>query len=216
MDQQFFIFSIILSYLLGSIPSAVWVGKSMFGIDVREHGSGNAGASNAMRVLGKRAGIIVLFLDFLKGLASSSFMFLQTQIEHGTPSFRHYQLILGLVAVFGHVFPIFAKFKGGKGIATLLGMTVGISWPVSLFCAIVFVLVVWMTKYISLGSMIGTALSPLFVRLIYGSGETFFMYFCCGFAIMVIYLHRKNIKRLRAGNESKFSFSQEPVIAKDF
>lgn len=212
MDTQFLAMAVALAYLLGSIPSAVWVGKALFGIDVREHGSGNAGATNTFRVLGKRTAFIVLFLDFMKGLAASSLMLLQHDILSHTQEFRQYQMLLGVVAVLGHVFPIFAGFKGGKGIATLLGMTVGVSWPVSLMCAITFVLVVWLSRYISLGSMIGTALSPVFVRLYYGPDETFFMYFCLAMALMVIYTHRANIGRLRNGSESRFSFSKKPEI----
>jgi glycerol-3-phosphate acyltransferase PlsY len=215
MEIQQLALGALMAYVLGSIPSAVWVGKAMFDIDVREHGSGNAGATNTFRVLGKKAGFLVLFLDFLKGLAASSLLLVQDQLISGTPEFRQYQLILGLVAVIGHVFPVFAGFRGGKGIATLLGATVGVSWPVSLFCAIAFVLIVWMSKYISLGSMLATSLSPVFVRLIYGADETFFMYFCIGMALMVIYTHRANIGRLRSGTESKFSFSKKPDIVKN-
>jgi glycerol-3-phosphate acyltransferase PlsY len=201
------------AYLLGSIPSAVWVGKMFFGIDVREHGSGNAGATNTLRVLGKKAGISVLFLDFLKGMFASSLLyFLANEITPGTQEFRQYQLLLGIVAVLGHVFPVFAGFRGGKGIATLLGMVVSISWPVALLCAITFVLTVWSTKFVSLGSMIGSIMSGVFVRLIYGPNETFFMYFCIGIGLMVIYTHRANIQRLRNGNESKFSFNKKPEI----
>jgi glycerol-3-phosphate acyltransferase PlsY len=212
METTLLIGAIILSYLLGSIPSAVWIGKMMFGIDVREHGSGNAGATNTFRVLGKKAGFFVLLIDFFKGLASTGLMFLQYDIIAHTTEFRNYQMLLGLVAVLGHVYPIFAGFKGGKGIATLLGAVVGISWYVALLCAIVFILSVWITKHISVGSMLGCILSPLFVRLIYGPNETIFIYFCSLVALLVIYTHRSNIKRLREGTESKFSFSKKPEI----
>ncbi len=212
MDIKFLSLALATSYLLGSIPNAVWVGKVFFNVDVREHGSGNAGATNTLRVLGKKAGIVVLLLDFLKGLAASSLMFLQSDIQYGTQEFRQIQLILGLAAVIGHVFPVFARFKGGKGIATLIGMVVGVSWPVSLLCAITFVLIVWISKYISLGSILGTLFSPIFVRMKYGQDETFFMYFCCLMALMVIYTHKSNIKRLREGTESRFSFGKKPEI----
>lgn len=212
MEVSFLAIGLVTAYLLGSIPSAVWIGKSFFNIDVREHGSGNAGASNTLRVLGKKAGITVLLIDFLKGLAASSLVFLQHKLIPGTSEFRQWQLIFGVVAVLGHVYPIFAGFKGGKGIATLLGMVVGISWPVSLMCLATFIIVVSLTRYISLGSMLGTALSPLFVLMIYGAQETFFLYFCCALGVMVIYTHRTNVERLRAGTESKLSFSKKPVI----
>jgi glycerol-3-phosphate acyltransferase PlsY len=212
MDIKFLAMALVSSYLLGSIPNAVWVGKAFFNVDVREHGSGNAGATNTLRVLGKKAGIIVLLLDFFKGLAASSILFLQSNVQDGTQEFRQIQLLFGLVAVIGHVFPIFAGFKGGKGIATLLGMVVGVSWPVSLLCAITFVIIVWISKYISLGSILGTLFSPIYVMAIYGRDETFFMYFCLLVALVVIYTHRSNIKRLKEGIESKFSFSKKPEI----
>lgn len=212
METKLLIGVVILSYLLGSIPSAVWIGKMMFAIDVREHGSGNAGASNTFRVLGKKAGFLVLLIDFFKGLASTGLMFLQYDIIAHTTEFRNYQMLLGLVAVLGHVYPIFAGFKGGKGIATLLGAVVGISWHVALLAAVVFILSVWITRYISVGSMLGCILSPLFVRLIYGPNETIFIYFCTLVALLVVYTHRSNIKRLREGTESKFSFSKKPEI----
>jgi glycerol-3-phosphate acyltransferase PlsY len=202
------------AYLLGSIPSAVWIGKIFFKIDVREHGSGNAGATNTLRVLGKKAGFTVLFIDFLKGLAASSLFYLQDKIMPGTQEFRQYQLLLGIMAVLGHVYPIFAGFRGGKGIATLLGMVVSISWAVALLCALIFVLTVWLTKFVSLGSMLGALMSGVFVRFIYGPEETFFMYFCMAIGMMVIYTHRANIGRLRNGTESKISLNKKPEIEK--
>jgi len=212
MELSYLLIGLTLSYLLGSIPSAVWVGKIMFGIDVREHGSGNAGATNTFRVLGKRAGFIVLFLDFFKGLAATSLLFLQEKVIPGTPEFHNYQMLLGITVVVGHVFPLFAGFKGGKGIASLLGAVVGISWYLALACAIIFVLTVWITRYISLGSMLACILSPIVVRLIYGINESIFIYFCSIVAIMVLYTHRTNLKRLRAGTEAQFSFSKKPEI----
>lgn len=212
MEISYLVIGLTLAYLLGSIPNAVWIGKLMFGIDVREHGSGNAGATNTFRVLGKRAGFLVLLLDFLKGLASAGLLFFQDELLVGTPAFRNYQMLFGITAVIGHIYPVFAGFRGGKGIATLLGVVVGISWYVAIICAIVFVLTVWISKYISLGSMIACIVSPLIVRLIYGANESIFIYFCGAVALMVIYTHRSNLKRLKAGTETKFSFSKKPEI----
>jgi glycerol-3-phosphate acyltransferase PlsY len=121
------------------------------------------------------------------------------------------QMILGGFAVLGHIYPIFAGFKGGKGIATLLGFVIAISWPISLMCALTFVIIVWITRYISVGSMLACALSPLYVWLYYGN-EQVFIYFCLVIALMVVYTHRANIKRLREGNENRFSFSQKKKI----
>ncbi|MCE2740971.1 MAG: glycerol-3-phosphate 1-O-acyltransferase PlsY [Sphingobacteriales bacterium] len=203
---------IIAAYLLGSIPSAVWIGRAFFNIDVRQHGSGNAGATNTLRVLGKPAGIAVLLIDLLKGLAAVSLLHFVDNLMPGSQEFRKYQLFLGLSAVIGHVYPVFARFKGGKGIATLLGMVIGISWPIALLCALVFISTVWLSRYVSLGSMMGAAFSPIFVRFIYGADETFFLYFCLAIAGMVVYTHRANIQRLRAGTESKFSFNKKPEV----
>lgn len=214
MTTTFILISVLTAYLLGSIPNAVWVGKVFFGIDVREHGSGNAGATNTLRVLGKKPGIAVFALDFLKGLLASSLMHLQNEIATGTAAFHDYQLMLGMVAVLGHVFPVFAGFKGGKGIATLVGMVVGVSWMVALVCLTVFVLTVYLTKYISVGSMVGTSVSPFATWFFYGPKESIFIYFCIGITLLVVYTHRTNITRLRAGTESRFSFNKKPEIAR--
>jgi glycerol-3-phosphate acyltransferase PlsY len=211
MDILFLVVGSLGAYLLGSIPSAVWIGTTFYGIDVREHGSGNAGATNTLRVLGKKAGFIVLFVDCLKGLAAGSIALMQNKISAGSPDFHNMQMILGGFAVLGHIYPIFAGFKGGKGIATLLGAVIAISWPISLMCALTFVIIVWITRYISVGSMLACALSPLYVWLYYGN-EQVFIYFCLVIALMVVYTHRANIKRLREGNENRFSFSQKKKI----
>lgn len=206
-DLIFLSIALPTAYLLGSIPSAVWIGKSFYGIDVREHGSGNAGATNTLRVLGKKAGFLVLFIDCMKGLAAASLPMFHPSFEPGSAVYHNYQMACGMAAVLGHVYPIFAGFKGGKGIATLLGVVIGISWPVSLLCAITFVVIVWITRYISVGSMLACALSPLYVRLYHGY-EPVFIYFCVAIALMVVYTHRSNLKRLKEGSENRFSFNQ--------
>src|SRR5574337_685732 len=114
MSQPFQIIILIIAYLTGSIPSAVWIGKLFYGVDVREYGSGNAGATNTFRVLGKRAGIPVLLIDILKGIAAVQIPYL-TELVPGTVHFINMQLVLGVAALFGHIFPLFAAFKGGKG-----------------------------------------------------------------------------------------------------
>ncbi len=206
--MTFVIIGCLLAYLLGSIPFSVWIGKTFYGIDVREHGSGNAGATNTLRVLGKKTGFTVLFLDSLKGfLAANVALLLPLGID--TP-LLNYQMLFGMMAVVGHIYPVFANFKGGKGIATLLGLVIALSWKVSLICMLTFVLVVWLTKYISVGSMLTCILSPLYVFAIHGN-EMLFIYFCIGIAIMVIYTHRSNLKRLMSGTENKFTFKPKTV-----
>ena len=198
----------LIAYLLGSIPFSVWIGKTFYGIDVREHGSGNAGATNTLRVLGKKTGFIVLFLDSLKGfLAANVTQLLPLEIE---APLLNYQMLFGMMAVVGHIYPVFANFKGGKGIATLLGVVIAMSWYVSLCCMLTFVVLVWLTKYISVGSMLTCIFSPLYVFAIHGN-EMLFIYFCIGIAIMVIYTHRSNIKRLISGTENKFTFKPKTV-----
>lgn len=202
----------IVAYLLGSIPTAVWIGKAFFGIDVREHGSGNAGATNTLRTLGKKAGFSVLFIDFLKGFAAASLVSWDAELIPHTGPFLHFQMLYGAFAVIGHVYPVFAGFKGGKGIATLVGVITAMSGWLALMCFITFVIVVSVTRYISLGSMLSAVLSPLFVGLIYDWQQPGFLYFCIAIAVLVIYTHRANIKRLKEGTESRFSLTKKPTI----
>jgi glycerol-3-phosphate acyltransferase PlsY len=199
---------VILAYLLGSIPTAVWYGKTFHKIDVREHGSGNAGATNTLRVLGNKAGFVVLFIDLLKGFLATSLSYF-SDFEMGSQSYFNFQMVLGITAVIGHVFPLFAGFKGGKGIATLLGMAIALNWQIALICIIAFVTIVWITKYISVGSMSAAILAALlsFFPYFYYNNVIANSFFCT-IAILVVYTHRANIKRLKAGNENKFAFKK--------
>lgn len=201
----------ILAYLVGSIPTAVWYGKVFFGIDVREHGSGNAGATNTLRTLGKKAGITVLLIDFAKGLGAASLVYLDT-IPMSNTEMLNMKMLLGALAVLGHVYPVFAGFKGGKGIATLIGLVTAMSGWLALCCFLTFVIIVSITKYISLGSMVSALLSPIFVGLIYDWQQPTFLYFCIAIGILVVYTHRTNIGRLKSGTESKFSFNKKPTV----
>lgn len=197
--------TIIGAYLLGSIPSAVWYGQAFFGIDVRDYGSGNAGATNTFRVLGKKAGSIVMALDILKGWTATSlawFLIFWNTIP--ADDLILYQLLHGVAAILGHVFPVYARFKGGKGVATLFGMVLAIHLNVALLCVGIFVLVVLLSKYVSLGSMIGTLAFPvllLFPR--FNPEEPALVIF--GFAMFAIVMltHQKNIRRMLKGEESK-------------
>ncbi len=204
--------SCIGAYLLGSIPTAVWVGKVFFGIDVREHGSGNAGATNTLRTLGKTAGFSVLFIDFLKGFAAASLVRLDETLLPDSAQLLNMQMLFGALAVLGHVYPVFAGFKGGKGIATLVGLITAMSGWLALCCFITFVVVVSITRYISLGSIISAIASPLYIGLIYDWQQPTFLYFCIAIAVLVVYTHRTNIGRLRSGTESRFSLNKKPTI----
>jgi len=200
---------IILAYLIGSIPTAVWYGKTFFKIDVREHGSGNAGATNTLRTLGNKAGFIVLFIDLLKGFLATSLVHF-SEFELGTQSYFNFQMTLGITAVLGHVFPLFANFKGGKGIATLLGMCIALNYTIAVICIFTFISVVWITKYISVGSMSASILAAIlsFFPYFY-SNNIIANCFFCAIAILVVYTHKANIARLKAGTENKLSFKKK-------
>ena len=202
---------LILAYILGSIPSAVWIGKRYYGVDIREHGSKNAGTTNMLRVLGKRAAIPVFVLDFLKGFAAVTLFGLMRYDPDISSAWLINLKILGVfAAVLGHIFPIFADFKGGKGVATLVGAVTGIYPQIILLCFIVWVLVFMISNYVSLASISAGCCFPMFV-IIYSSSEwsryndvsfTFilFAFFVAG---LLLWSHRKNIERLKNGTESK-------------
>ncbi len=203
MEIIFIISLAILSYLLGSIPSSVWVGRAYNGIDVRDHGSGNAGATNTFRVLGKEIGFIVLFLDIIKGVTAASLVHYLGFVEHGTEQFINLQLLFGLLAVVGHIFPIFEHFKGGKGIATLFGMLIGIHYILALACLALFVVVLLLTKYVSLSSILATIAFPILTIFVFKRDEPLLIAFGIAASILVILTHKKNIFRLLNGEESK-------------
>ena len=197
------------AYLLGSVPSAVWIGKNFYGIDVRQHGSGNAGATNTLRVLGKKAGFIVLGIDALKGFAAASLAIFILPDAGDENHILIYKMVLGFVAVLGHIYPVFAGFKGGKGIATLLGIVIALNAWLALYCFVLFVLTVSITRYISVGSMLSAMVSPLIAFWLNHYNINPLFYFCCVVAILVIFTHRSNIKRLAAGSENRFSFNKK-------
>ncbi len=203
---------LIIAYLLGSIPNAVWYGKLFFGMDVREHGSGNAGATNTLRTLGNKAGFVVFFLDILKGFLATNLVVLLKDIVPQSEEYFQVQMLLGAFAVIGHIYPVFAKFKGGKGIATLVGVLSAMDFRLILLLLVTFIIIVSITRFISVGSMISAILSPIYVGLLYNWQQQSFLYFCLLIALLVVYTHRANIKRLIAGNENKFTFSKKGTI----
>src|SRR5215204_2762265 len=164
MDE---VFLIIIAYLIGSIPTAVWTSKYFFGVDIREYGSGNAGATNTFRVLGPKWGTIVMFFDVLKGILAVKLYFLLPYYIHNEFEQTNFQIGLGLAAVLGHIFPIWADFRGGKGVATLFGMVVGIQPVVALCCIGVFAFVLYITRYVSLSSILASIAFPVFVLAIF-------------------------------------------------
>lgn len=198
-------FSFILcAYLLGSIPTAVWVGKAFYNLDVREHGSQNAGATNTFRVLGKKPGIVVLLVDVAKGVLAvliPSFFY-----GASTNDARiNLELICAISAVIGHVFPLFAGFRGGKGVATSLGVIIGVHPPAAVMCIGIFLVVFIVSKYVSLGAITAAVAFPLLVNLLFGNEQIWLMLFSVALSLAVVLTHHKNIKRLLAGNENKMN-----------
>lgn len=189
-------------YLLGSIPTAVWIGKFFYKIDVREYGSGNAGATNTFRVLGKRAGIPVLLIDVLKGFAAVSLAYFSPYSPNSN-QFINLELVVGIASLVGHIFPLFASFRGGKGIATLLGIVLGVHPYGALICMGIFLIVLLISSYVSLSSMISALCFPIIVIFIFKTTVPSLIIFSILIAIMVLITHQKNIERLLRKEESK-------------
>jgi len=196
----------VVAYLLGSIPTAVWYGEAFFGIDIREHGSGNAGATNTFRVLGKRAGTVVMLIDVLKGYTATilaTLLYYQNILPE--TDWLTFKLVFGLVAVLGHVFPVFARFKGGKGVASLLGMVLAIHPEVAAVCIGIFLVVLIASQYVSLGSMLAALAFPVLLLLdAFGQPESPLL-IGFGFVVflIVVFTHKKNISRIIQGKENR-------------
>ena len=195
----------IPAYFLGSIPTAVWVGKAWYGMDVREHGSKNAGATNTFRVLGKRAGKVVLAIDIVKGVVAVLLPFFILNYEYESPELTHVQLLATFLAVLGHVFPIFAGFRGGKGVATSLGVIIGLQPIAALVCLVVFLLVFIISNYVSLGSICASVTFAVLLWFGFEIKTIALPIFGTLLAAIVIFAHRKNIVRLLHGEESKMN-----------
>jgi len=209
----------VAAYLLGSIPSAVWIGKHFYGIDIREHGSHNAGTTNMLRVLGRRAALPVFVIDFLKGYVAVTLCNLAEFLPEFSPYgvYGHggiYVVKVGIVVavVLGHIFPVFAGFKGGKGVATLAGAIMGVAPSSIMLCLAVWAVVLIATHYVSLSSMIAGACFPVFILLSPRTNTSIaLIVFSFVVAVLLVVTHRKNIKRLRAGTESKIHIWRPPA-----
>ncbi|MBM7663706.1 glycerol-3-phosphate acyltransferase PlsY [Solibacillus kalamii] len=190
---------IICAYLIGSIPSALWIGKIFYKTDIRQQGSGNLGTTNTFRVLGKKPGIAVLLIDILKGTAAV----LLPLLPFFADSTVH-PLFLGVIAAAGHMFPIFASFRGGKAVATSGGVILGYNLPLFLILIIVFVIALKLTKMVSLSSMIVSAAAVIYVIVHWMlTGEYALLILVVVLAGFIFYRHRENIKRIKAGTEPK-------------
>ncbi|WP_166333385.1 glycerol-3-phosphate 1-O-acyltransferase PlsY [Sphingobacterium chungjuense] len=197
---------VILAYLFGSIPTAVWFGQAFYGVDVREYGSGNAGATNTFRVLGGKAGSVVMFVDILKGWTATNLPYLLDSSVIGNDNastFVNFQLALGVIAVIGHLFPIFAGFRGGKGVATLFGMVLAIHFYAALMCVSVFIVILLLTHYVSLGSIMAGFTFPFSIAFIFKTSVPSILLYGIAICALILVTHQKNIERLLKGHESK-------------
>jgi len=212
---------LIISYLLGSIPTSIIICKAVKDIDPRNYGSGNAGGTNVSRLLGWKYGLLVIVLDALKGAIAVIFVarlfYGAFPFENRTPfdDFTLVQILAGLAAVIGHIWTIFAGFKGGKGIATSLGILISIITIDMLIALAIFILVVSISKYISLGSILAGLSVPLIMIIrenvfhVQINGYGTLLPFSILLSLLVIFTHRKNIQRLLRGDESKISFGKK-------
>ncbi|SDB89828.1 acyl-phosphate glycerol-3-phosphate acyltransferase [Pelagirhabdus alkalitolerans] len=194
--MEMYVMLIILAYLIGSIPSGLIVGKQFYQIDIREHGSGNLGGTNAFRVLGKKPGLIVTLADILKGTLAASLPLIFNQPEISG-------LVIGIAAVVGHMFPIFAKFKGGKAVATSGGMILGVSPFIFVVILATFFVSLYLSKYVSLSSIITCIVAVITASVMRDTGLVILTLIL---TIFIVYRHTANIKRIKNGTEPKITW----------
>jgi len=209
MNVVYIVLEILAAYLLGSIPSAVWIGKMLYGIDVRQHGSGNAGATNVIRVMGYKAGIPVLLFDVFKG-----WLAVQIAVWFPVPGISQEMAVylrigMGLAAVLGHVFPVYVGFKGGKGVGTIAGVAISLFPLAILFVLFVFVIVLATTHYVSLASVLASLVFPVVVVFLTGQRHPGLVGLSLVVAVFIPATHRNNIRRLLKGEERKFDFRRK-------
>jgi glycerol-3-phosphate acyltransferase PlsY len=209
MENLYLAAGIILAYLAGSIPSSVWIGKIFYGIDIRNEGSGNAGATNTIRVLGAKAGVPVMLFDVFKGWFAVFLWHYFTPVGFSPENLVWYKIALGTAAVLGHVYPVFAQFRGGKGIATLLGVGIALYPESALVVFLLFVAILTISHYVSLSSIIASLSFPMVVVFLFDQKSAPLIVLAIFVALFVPFTHRTNIKRLLTGTESKFSFKKK-------
>jgi len=202
---------IVVSYLLGSFPTSIIFGKLFRGIDIRDYGSGNAGGTNAFRVMGWKIGVSVMVIDVAKGLIATV---LVSQIRMDSISLApvYLQIIAGFSAVIGHIWTIFAGFHGGKGVGTAAGMLIGL-YPIAfIFVFIIFLIVLFSTRYVSVSSMTAAISLPIVLLVLDALGRPYkppLLILSIIIAILIVFTHRSNIKRLMAGNENRVTFKKK-------
>jgi len=206
------IISIIIAYLIGSIPASIWIGRRYYGVDIRTAGSGNAGATNTIRVLGTKIGLAVLVIDMAKGWFAVYLAYIftdpQYMITH-PETFIWFQILLGVSATIGHIFPIYINFKGGKGVATTVGVGIGLLPQAVLLTAVVFFSVLFISRYVSFASIASAIAFPLVVIFIVNSDSLSLNILSIAIGIFIPIMHHKNIKRLIKGEESKLAFKKK-------
>ena len=200
-----FFLCVVLAYLVGSTPTAYLIGKWVKKIDIRQHGSGNVGASNVFRVVGKKWGFLVLGIDVIKGFLSSALIAKWGYSQSPIFSIPVYCLLVGLSAVAGHNWTFFLNFRGGKGVATSLGVVLVLLPKAALLALGVWILVLIPYGYIALSSMLAALSFPVWIYLLYRTIDDFAVIFVISLvlAVVIIYMHRTNIQRLRAGTENR-------------
>lgn len=203
MSIPYAVLALVLAYLLGSIPSAVWIGKRFHNIDVREHGSGNAGTTNTIRVLGWATGIPVLLIDIAKGWLAAMLPVFFHLTDPGSALMTNLQLITGIVAIIGHVFPVFAGFRGGKGVATVFGVFLALQSLLTICSIGVFLTVLFTTGIVSISSIIAGISFPVFLFLFFDNPSVLFKIFAILVGIALLVTHKENIGRILRGEEKK-------------
>lgn len=207
------VLAFVFAYLLGSIPAAVWIGKRFHKIDVRQHGSGNAGTSNVIRVLGWKTGIPVLVIDVAKGWLAAMLPVFFNLAETNSALITNLQIMSGLTAIIGHIFPVFAGFRGGKGVATVFGVLLALQPLLTIFCFGVFLVVLLITGVVSVSSMSAGVAFPVFLFSIFDTPSLVFKIFSILVAIALVITHRKNIGRLMRGEESRLiKFGKKNIL----
>jgi len=215
MTVIYILLELLVAYLIGSLSSAVWIGKLLYGIDVRQHGSGNAGATNVIRVLGYKAGIPVMLVDVFKGWVAVQLAIWFPIPGLGSEALIYLRIGMALAAVMGHVFPVYLGFRGGKGVGTIAGAGMSLFPLAILLVLVVFILVLATTHYVSLASILASLAFPLVVYFITGIRHPGLIGLSVLVAIFIPATHRKNISRLLKGEERKFDFRRKKSTAEN-
>jgi len=205
MNWFLYLSLILVAYLIGSVSTSIWIGKLFFHLDIRNYGSGNAGAANTIRVLGWKAGLPVLLFDVFKGWLAVRLAHYSHIFPEPSEAFMTFQLFLGTAVALGHIFPVYSHFRGGKGVATFLGVTLAIALYPTLISIGVFMIVLILSNYISLSSMSAGLMFPVSVILIFKTSYLSLTIFSILIALLLVYTHRQNIRRILYHEESKAS-----------